>query len=197
VDRDAYLLTLCRYVERNPVAAHLVARVGDWPWSSYRAHLGEVAAPSWLDTEGLLGYVLGRPVRTAADRRSACRRYAELVDDPAAGVAAGVAEGDPSFWGRALRQQIYLGDEAFVARMQARAASTRLASAEVPAAQRKPMTATPAQALAASMAQGAGRAQALRMAYRDHGHTMTALAKAAGLSVSRVSRLIAQAESQP
>ena len=30
VDRDAYLLALCRYVERNPVAAGVVAEAGDW-----------------------------------------------------------------------------------------------------------------------------------------------------------------------
>ena len=42
VDRDAYLLALCRYVERNPVAAAgLVGRAGDWPWSSYQAHVGQ------------------------------------------------------------------------------------------------------------------------------------------------------------
>ena len=34
VDRDAYLLALCRYVERNPVAAGLVGHAGDWRWSS-------------------------------------------------------------------------------------------------------------------------------------------------------------------
>ena len=38
------------------------------------------------------------------------------------------------------------------------------------------------------------QAQALRMAYRECGITMTALAKELGLSVSRISRLIAAAE---
>ena len=53
VDREAYLLALCRYVERNPVAAGLVARPEDWPWSSCQAHLGWVASPDWLDTAAL------------------------------------------------------------------------------------------------------------------------------------------------
>ena len=30
VDRDAYLMALCRYVERNPVAAGLVATADEW-----------------------------------------------------------------------------------------------------------------------------------------------------------------------
>lgn len=37
---DAHLMVAVRYVENNPVAAGMVARAGDWPWSSARAHLG-------------------------------------------------------------------------------------------------------------------------------------------------------------
>jgi putative transposase len=34
VQHDAHFLRLCRYVERNPVRARLVARAEDWRWSS-------------------------------------------------------------------------------------------------------------------------------------------------------------------
>ena len=34
VQHDAHYLRLCRYVERNPVRARLVACAEDWPWSS-------------------------------------------------------------------------------------------------------------------------------------------------------------------
>jgi putative transposase len=34
VQTDAHFLTVCRYVERNPVRARLVDRAQDWPWSS-------------------------------------------------------------------------------------------------------------------------------------------------------------------
>jgi putative transposase len=37
VDRDAYLLEVCRYVVLNPVRAHAVEKIEDWKWSSYRA----------------------------------------------------------------------------------------------------------------------------------------------------------------
>src|SRR5204863_1047377 len=53
VDRDAYLLALCRYVELNPVRARMVERPADWPWSSYLAHVGASETPDWLDTDGL------------------------------------------------------------------------------------------------------------------------------------------------
>jgi putative transposase len=34
VKDDNHFLVACRYVERNPVKAHLAARSVDWPWSS-------------------------------------------------------------------------------------------------------------------------------------------------------------------
>jgi REP element-mobilizing transposase RayT len=48
VDHTQYLLTLSRYVERNPVRAGLVERPEEWPWSSYRAMVGVVSCPSFL-----------------------------------------------------------------------------------------------------------------------------------------------------
>jgi REP element-mobilizing transposase RayT len=39
-DRDAYLLTLVRYIHANPVRAGLVKDPGDWPWSSHGEYLG-------------------------------------------------------------------------------------------------------------------------------------------------------------
>ena len=36
VDTDEHLLTVCRYVERNPARAGLAQRAEHWPWSSAR-----------------------------------------------------------------------------------------------------------------------------------------------------------------
>jgi len=44
VQKEAYLLELARYVVRNPVRARMVRAPGEWPWSSYRAMIGEVVA---------------------------------------------------------------------------------------------------------------------------------------------------------
>jgi putative transposase len=179
VDRDAYLLEVCRYVELNPVRARMVDDPAAWPWSSYCAHVGAVPTPAWLDTAGLHGYLLGRPAGNAADARQAAARYATLV-----------AEGrDVRLWDSALRQQIYLGDEAFVERMQALAATEGRQATEVPREQRLRLV-----RLADLLASGLPRAAALRQAHVEGGVTMTALATEAGLSVSRVSRLIASAE---
>ena len=40
------LLTVLRYVERNPFRAGLVAGVNDWRWCSLRLH-GEMDRPAW------------------------------------------------------------------------------------------------------------------------------------------------------
>ncbi len=42
IDSENYLFTLYRYIEMNPVKAHMVKDIADYPWSSYRHNaLGE------------------------------------------------------------------------------------------------------------------------------------------------------------
>lgn len=179
VDRDAYLLEVCRYVELNPVRAGMVSEPAQWPWSSYRAHVGQVPTPEWLDSVGLHAYLLGCPARSVADERRATQRYVALV-------AAGR---DVRLWDEALRQQIYLGDEAFVERMQALAVPQQEASRDMPRPQRsKPLT------LSQWLGSSENRDQAFLCAHTQSGISMTAIAREMGLSVSYVSRLIGRAE---
>jgi len=179
VDRDAYLMELCRYVELNPVRAKMIASPAEWPWSSYRAHAGIEPSPDWLDTEGLHEYMLGREVRNVDDRRIAVQRYEELV-------ASGL--GVP-LWEVALRQQTYLGDEAFIERLQNRIDAQRLNCSEIPVAHRKRM-----KTLAQWLDTDGSRGDGMRRAYIEGGWTMSAIAEQSRLSVSRVSRLIKGAE---
>jgi putative transposase len=48
VDSEPGLLGAARYIELNPVRAGLVTHPRDWPWSSYRAHVGEAVGPPFL-----------------------------------------------------------------------------------------------------------------------------------------------------
>jgi putative transposase len=187
VDRDAYLLEVCRYVELNPVRARMVAAPSDWAWSSYRVHAGSAGrqeAPPWLDVAGLHGYVLGRPAESAADHRRAAQRYAKLVAEAH----------DVRLWDDALRQQIYLGDEDFVERMQQQAQpalkhAPQASVRDIPAAQRRPP-----RSLLQWLSKGESRQQAMYNAHTQGGYTMSAIAAQIGLSVSRVSRLVAKYE---
>jgi len=178
VDSDAYLINACRYVELNPVRAGLVDSVDAWPWSSYRAHLGLARPPCWLATAALHGHLLGRDVTTEDDRRQAERLY---VDAVAAGKSAGL-------WAH-LRQEIFLGDEAFAAASRALASTQRLHCKEIAKEQRIPST-----DLTVWLSPDRTRDEAIRLAYSEGSMTMSEIARQASLSVSRVSRVIAAAE---
>jgi len=41
VDRENYLVQLCRYIHANPVKGGLVSHVQDWPYSNYREWIGD------------------------------------------------------------------------------------------------------------------------------------------------------------
>ena len=179
IDRDAYLLEVCRYVDLNPVRAHMVTAPGDWPWSSYRAHVGQAAPPVWLDSAELQGHLLGRDVASVADRAEAQRVYAELV---AAGQGV-------ELWGGALNRQIYLGDDDFVVRMQDAAAPPAKVSRAIPKKQR-----SSPQTLTQWLMKCPNRDEALYRAYTESGLTMTALAAEIGVTVARVGQLIARVE---
>ena len=159
-------MTLCRYVERNPVAAGLAASPGDWTWSSYRAHVGQADAPPWLDTAALYAQLLGAPPQDAAESARAARLYESLTEDaPAA-----------SLWQAGLTAQIFLGDAQFAARMQALASAAQTRASDISRAQQLP---------ALSLSQrldhcGGDRARALRKAHVE-----------GGLAVSLVRRIIA------
>ena len=47
---NAHLVAALRYVELNPVRAHMVAAAEEYLWSSARIHQGGAAAPPWLST---------------------------------------------------------------------------------------------------------------------------------------------------
>ncbi len=40
IDKDEYLLHVCRYVHANPVKDRLVTRLEDWPYSNYQEWVG-------------------------------------------------------------------------------------------------------------------------------------------------------------
>jgi len=56
VDRDIYLLELCRYVVLNPIRAAMVKYIEHYPWSSYPATMGLADRPGWLNTDWLLSH---------------------------------------------------------------------------------------------------------------------------------------------
>jgi putative transposase len=97
VDKEPYLLEVCRYVVLNPVRAGLVKKCEAWRWSSYKATLGLGPKPSFLASDWLLSQFGKAPGR-------ARRAFAKFVAD-------GARARSP--WDN-VRGGVFLGDEAFV-----------------------------------------------------------------------------------
>ena len=165
MDRNVYLLEVCRYVDLNPLRARLVRDPGNWPWSSYRAHIDKVPAPVWLDTPAVHGYLLGREVKTPADRRNAATQYVALV---AAGKGV-------KLWDEALSQQIYLGGAQFVERMQALIGADTAKSTDIPRLQRRKVP----QAIENYLEHNKGRDHGIVLAATEGQHSLSAIARCA------------------
>jgi putative transposase len=56
IQEDEHFLSVCRYVERNPVRAGLVGRAASWRWSSLW-HREHGSSPAWLES----GWPVARP----------------------------------------------------------------------------------------------------------------------------------------
>ena len=165
VEKEAYLLELCRYMVLNPVRAGLVRAAKDWRWSSYRATAGKAPAPAFLTTD----WVLARCPGDGGPRR-AYRRF----------VAAG--RGATPWQDR--RHQIYLGSDAFVEAVT-KALAPGAKSRKIPRPQRR----RPAKALADYAATAPDRDEAIRAAWASGTYTLTEIATHFSLHYSRISRI--------
>jgi DNA-binding CsgD family transcriptional regulator len=168
VDKESYLLELSRYIVLNPVRAGMVRSAKDWPWSSYRATIGRDSGLPYLATDWLLA-AFGKRKAVAIER------YKKFVSE---------GKGQPSPWSF-LRNQIFLGSEQFVGRMQALIDGDRELR-EVPSSQRRP---TPG-ALAEYETASKSRNEAIYQAYMSGGYTLKQIGEHFGLHYSTVSGII-------
>lgn len=187
VDSDSYLLEVCRYVDLNPVRALMVKRPDAYAWSSYRALAGLAEPAPWLDRQPLYEQLL--PGKSAA---KAALQYAEFVSQ-----GHGV-----QLWETALQQQIYLGDEGFIARMQqlagldnsAPGSSLRKAQVSQIHTSAPPKDHDVQRYAAIKTHSKEQRNQNIANAFYQGGHSQTAIALAFGVSTSTVSRVVADYE---
>ena len=98
VDSDRYLLTVCRYIELNPVRAAMVTAPENYRWSSVHTHLGAACDP--LITPHPVYLALAH---TFAERIAAYREW----------LQAGICEDDLKAIRSHLEQERALGSEGF------------------------------------------------------------------------------------
>lgn len=168
VERESHLLELARYIVLNPVRAVMVDRPEDWRWSSYRAMVGQVPTPGWLETDSLLS-------EFGQARNRARQRYKRFVLD-------GVGQGSP--WTN-LRQQLYLGGDGFVERTQA-AVRIQGDQLSIPKRQRRGPVPTLAQVSKTHVT----RNQAIVTAYATGAYGYREIAAFHGLHLSTVGRIV-------
>jgi putative transposase len=72
IERESYLLNVCRYVVRNPVRADICADPAEYRWSSYRQTAGLAHRDDFLASDAVLSF-FGR------HRAAAQRSYREFV----------------------------------------------------------------------------------------------------------------------
>ena len=119
VQKEAYLLELCRYIVLNPVRAHMVEKPEDWKWSSYLATAGKRKPLSFLTIDWVLAH-FGRW------RKAACQNYINFVNE-------GIGKEGP--WGE-LKNKIFLGDTEFIQEVAA-ITGMDFIPREIPLVQRK------------------------------------------------------------
>ncbi len=173
VERESYLLELCRYVVLNPLRANMVRAPAQYKWSSYRATAGQGQAPAFLTTDWVLAQFGTR-------RGEAIKRYQAFIRQ---GV------GEPSPWTQ-LKGQVLLGSEGFVQNI-ARHLRRARAIKEIPRRQR--LVNRPSLN---ALFRGAGatprnrRNRSICQAHLDYGYTLTEIGKHLGLHYSTISKVV-------
>jgi len=166
VEKDAYLLELCRYIVLNPIRVKGGVKMDAWKWSSYRATAGLAPVPSFLSIDWVLG-------QFDKNRRAAQKCYREFVREKSGNRP----------WDE-LKGQIYLGSEDFIEKHSAKDQEVK----EIPRAQRKAVKPTLEKLFAKG--QDAGVAQA----YREHGYRLHQIAAHLGVHYATVSRKLKKIE---
>jgi REP element-mobilizing transposase RayT len=77
VEKEPHLLSLCRYIVWNPVAAGMVSDVSEWCWSSYQTTAGLARKPMLLTIDWVLEQFGGNH-----DRYRQYISEAEITDSP-------------------------------------------------------------------------------------------------------------------
>ncbi|MBW6509663.1 MAG: transposase [Desulfuromonadales bacterium] len=178
IEKDSYLLQLCRYIVQNPVAAHLTSTAEEWPWSSYQATAGINCVPQVLTVDWILQ-------QFADQKEEAQLRYRRFVNK-------GLADVSP--WS-SLAGRIFLGREDFVEQMQSRLGDVK-AVMEIPKVER--FAGRPSLnllLLEPQLLSSQEKGNKIYAAYKDHGYTQKEIADFLGVHYATISRVIKGLES--
>ena len=170
VDKQSYLLELCRYIVLNPVRAAVVKDPKEWKWSSFQATAGYSTDSTCLTKDWIL-------LQFGREMAQASIRYREFV-------RAGLKAETPL---KEVKGQIYLGDENFMNRTRGLIQDKEIVK-EIPRMQRyiiKP-------SLEAILKHGdkSRKNKAVYEAHVRYGYTLKDIAEHIGVHYTTVSRVV-------
>jgi putative transposase len=175
VEKESYLLELCRYIVLNPVRARIVEDPKAWPYSSYPQAAGFTKALPYLTTDWILS-------QFAATKKAATKYYREFVTE-------GVGLDSPL---NNTKNQILLGKEDFIERLMPHLSEKQELS-EIPRAQRN-LTRPPLDGLLSLDKKTFGiseeRDDEFYCAHVVHGYTLKEIADFIGVHYATVSRAV-------
>lgn len=173
VERESYLLELCRYVVLNPLRTHVAERPEDYAWSSYRATAGMDEAPHLLTTHWVLS-------QFDPDRAEAQQRYRDFVVD---------GLGKKPVW-EDLKSQCVLGSAKFLAEIRP-ALKGKAPLRELPRFQRMLFRPSLAELLAPEGYSGKEERNALmKKASQEYGYSFSEIGRHIRLHYATVSRIV-------
>ncbi len=153
----------------------MVNDVADWPWSSYRAMINQAEPLKCLHVDWLLS-------QFGANRDQARLQYQNFV-------RTGI--GLPPVWG-ALKNQIFLGDQTFVEKLQSQIQTKQSEMKEIPKVQRRSI----GRPLSYYVETFSNTKEGMKQAYETGNYTMQQVEDAFAVHYSTVSRAVNNTKSK-
>ena len=178
VDKDNYLLELCRYVVLNSVRAGRVKSPKEWQWSSYRGTSGYEKGISCLTTDWILSQFGYKVEETLS-------RYREFV-------RAGLKEESPL---TSVKGQLFLGEDRFIEKLK-KIMTDKGTLKEIPKVQRY-VTRLPFEKIFKDNCKDKRLEDKLIYeAYVQYGYTLKEIAEYRGVHYTTISRAIKRRETK-
>jgi len=175
VEKERYLLELCRYVVLNPVRAKMVAKPEEWKWSSYRYTAGTIKAPEYLTTDWIVGLF-------SSNKKEAQSLYRRFVKE-------GIDTSSP--WDE-LQGQILLGEESFIDKYR-ELLQDKIEIKEIPRTQRY-LNRPKLSVLFSKEYKKAQRDERIHTAHVKHGYRLKEIADHLGIHYTTVTKALKNAD---
>jgi len=175
VDKENYLLEVCRYIVLNPVRAGIVKNPKDYRWSSYKATAGDKKIPGLFSN-----WILSQFDK---EKKKASRHYQAFV-------LSGIKAASPL---EAVKGQLFLGKESFADQIRILLQGKEELK-EIPRKQRY-VTRPPLNEIL-KYQDKTERNQAMYIAHLQYAYTLKEIAEYLGVHYSTVSRAVKRIEEE-